>query len=177
LTRSHSPSTSLRYQIHPNKTPRCTYLPLCCSLQQQLKPTARFHSPTRLPQTDKADTFPRLVVNGKAEEKDWSATRVTKNRDSKQGVESATSGDIRCYQSANAANVMTVPAGATIHYISTQQVNHPGPTQYYIAKVPSGASVTSWDGSGAVWAKISTTKPAMDANKQLMWPAQSSYLQ
>lgn len=120
-------------------------------------------------------TFPRLVVNGKAEEKDWSATRVTKNKDTKQGIENPTASDIRCYQSGNAANVMTVPAGATIHYVSTQQVNHPGPTQYYIAKVPSGASVTSWDGSGAVWAKISTTMPKVDANKQLTWPAQNEY--
>ena len=114
-------------------------------------------------------------MNGKSEEKDWSATRATKNKDTKQGIENPTNADIRCYSSGNAASVMTVPAGATIHYISTQQVNHPGPTQYYIAKVPSGASVTSWDGSGAVWAKISTTMPKVDANKQLTWPAQSKY--
>jgi hypothetical protein len=154
---------------------KCSSLLLCCLLRQRHKLTVRLlHHSIHL-HTNEADTFPRLVVNGQAEEKDWSATRVTKNRDSKQGIENPTSSDIRCYQSGNAANVMTVPAGATIHYISTQQVNHPGPTQYYIAKVPSGASVTSWDGSGAVWAKIFTTKPAMDANKQLMWPAQSSY--
>ncbi|KAF2252449.1 lytic polysaccharide monooxygenase [Trematosphaeria pertusa] len=120
-------------------------------------------------------TFPRLVVNGKAEEKDWSATRMTKNANSKQGIENPTVADIRCYQSQNAANVVTVPAGATIHYISTQQVNHPGPTQYYLAKVPSGASVTSWDGSGAVWFKIFTTMPKVDQNKQMTWPAQNEY--
>lgn len=98
---------------------------------------------------------------------------MTKNANSKQGIENPTVADIRCYQSQNAANVVTVPAGATIHYISTQQVNHPGPTQYYLAKVPSGASVTSWDGSGAVWFKIFTTMPKVDQNKQMTWPAQS----
>jgi len=112
-------------------------------------------------------------VNGKSEDKDWASTRRTKNDQSKQGIENPTSGDIRCYSSQNAASVVTVPAGSTIHYISSQQVNHPGPTQYYIAKVPSGASVTSWDGSGAVWAKISTTMPKVDAAKQMTWPAQS----
>jgi hypothetical protein len=106
-----------------------------------------------------SDTFPLLVVNGKAEDKDWSATRQTKNANSKQGIENPTATDIRCYSSSNAANVVTVPAGATIHYISIQQVNHPGPTQYYLAKVPAGADVKTWDGSGAVWFKISTTKP------------------
>ena len=122
------------------------------------------------------DTFPRLVVNGKpVEDKDWSSTRRTKNADSKQGIENPTVADIRCYQSANAANVATVPAGATIHFISTQQVNHPGPTQYYLAKVPSGASATNWDGSGAVWFKIATTMPVVNAQKQLGWPAQSTF--
>lgn len=121
------------------------------------------------------DTFPRLVVNSKSEASDWSATRKTKNVDSKQGIENPTASDMRCYQSTNAANVIDVPAGATINYISTQQVNHPGPTQYYLAKVPSGQSAKTWDGSGAVWFKISTTMPSVDANKQMTWPGQSMF--
>ncbi|KAI4867661.1 glycoside hydrolase family 61 protein [Hypoxylon rubiginosum] len=121
-------------------------------------------------------TFPRLVVNGKSEEADWSATRKTKNADSKTGVLSATSADIRCYASQNAANTIEVPAGATIHYISTQQVNHPGPTQYYLARVPEGKTATTWDGSGSVWFKIHTTMPSMDSNKQVTWPAQNLYI-
>jgi hypothetical protein len=119
------------------------------------------------------DTFPRLVVNGQAEEKDWSATRMTKNAQSKQGVENPTSADIRCYSSQTAPNVATVAAGSTVHYISTQQINHPGPTQYYLAKVPAGASAKTWDGSGAIWFKIATTMPSVDGNKQMVWPGQS----
>ncbi|KAK3387944.1 glycoside hydrolase [Podospora didyma] len=120
-------------------------------------------------------TFPRLVVNGKPEDKDWSVTRMTKNANTKQGIENPTNADIRCYASGTAANVATVPAGSTIHYVSTQQINHPGPTQYYLAKVPAGSSVTKWDGSGAVWFKIFTTMPTMDKNKQLTWPGQNLY--
>jgi hypothetical protein len=112
-------------------------------------------------------------VNGKAEETDWSATRQTKNANTKQGIENPTSADI-CYSSAKTANIVTVPAGATIHYISTQQVNHPGPTQYYLAKVPAGADVKSWDGSGAVWFRFSTTKPSVNSAKQMSWPGQST---
>lgn len=100
-------------------------------------------------------------------------TRMTKNAQSKQGIENPTSADIRCYQQRTAAEVATVPAGAVVHYISTQQINHPGPTQYYLAKVPAGAAVTSWDPAGAVWFKFHTEMPTMDRNKQLAWPGQS----
>jgi hypothetical protein len=98
---------------------------------------------------------------------------MTKNAQSKQGVENPTSADIRCYSSQTASNVVTVPAGATVNYVSTQQINHPGPTQYYLAKVPSGSSAKTFDGSGAVWFKIATTMPTTDNNKQLVWPGQS----
>ncbi|KAI9170837.1 putative endo-beta-1,4-glucanase D [Paramyrothecium foliicola] len=117
-------------------------------------------------------TFPRLVVNGQSEPSDWYATRMTKNAQSKEGVLSPSNSDIRCYSTQRAANVLTVPAGATVSYISSQQVNHPGPTQYWIAKVPSGQSATSWDGSGAVWARLSTTTPTVDQNKQQHWPGE-----
>jgi len=98
---------------------------------------------------------------------------MTKNAQSKQGIENPTVADIRCYSSQRAKEIATVPAGATVHYISTQQVNHPGPTQYYLAKVPEGMTAETWDGSGAVWFKFATTMPTMDKNKQLTWPGQS----
>jgi hypothetical protein len=89
-------------------------------------------------------------------------------------IQNPTVADIRCYTSKTAPNVASVPAGSTIHYISTQQVNHPGPTQYYLAKVPDGKDVKSWDGSGAVWFKISTTMPTVNAQKQMSWLGQST---
>jgi hypothetical protein len=98
---------------------------------------------------------------------------MTKNAQSKQGIENPTSADIRCYSTQSAPNVATVAAGSTVHYISTQQINHPGPTQYYLAKVPEGSSAKTFDGSGAVWFKIGTQMPSMDNNKQLVWPGQS----
>ncbi|KAL8344087.1 hypothetical protein RB601_004553 [Gaeumannomyces tritici] len=121
-------------------------------------------------------TFPRLVINGQAEAADWSVTRQTKNAQSKQGIENPTVADIRCYQSRTAPNVAAVPAGARVHYVSTQQINHPGPTQYYLARVPAGQSAKTWDGSGAVWFRFSTSAtPTVDKNKQLFWPGQNEY--
>ena len=55
-------------------------------------------------------------------------------------------------------------------------MNHPGPTQFYLAKVPSGQSAKTWDGSGAVWFKFSTTMPTVDKNKQMTWPGQSEFM-
>jgi len=122
------------------------------------------------------DTFPQLVVNGVlADPQDWTVTRETKNVNSKQGVTSVSSPDIRCYQLKNTASVATVPAGATVHYISTQQINHPGPTQYYLAKVPAGQDAATWDGSGAVWFKFHTEMPIMSKDKQMSWPGQNEY--
>jgi hypothetical protein len=120
-------------------------------------------------------TFPKLVINGQAESAEWTSVRMTKNAQSKEGVLSPNSGDIRCYSSQTAPSVATVPAGATVHFISSQQVNHPGPTQYYIAKVPSGQSAKTWSGDGAVWARLSTTSPTVDANKQQHWPGENLY--
>ncbi len=54
-------------------------------------------------------------------------TRMTKNAQSKQGIENPTVADIRCYSSRTAPEVAVIPVGAVVHYISTQQINHPGP--------------------------------------------------
>jgi hypothetical protein len=48
-------------------------------------------------------------------------------------------------------------------------VNHPGPTQYYSAKVPEGKDVKSRDSSGAVWLKISAVMPSVNAQKQMLY--------
>ena len=105
--------------------------------------------------------------------KDWTVTRKTKNADTKTGVTDPSSADIRFYTTQDASSVSTGPAGSTIHYVSTQQINHPGPVQYYLAKVPSGSAATTFDGSGAVWFKFHTEMPTMDSNKQLTWPGHS----
>ncbi|KAK3947198.1 glycosyl hydrolase family 61-domain-containing protein [Pseudoneurospora amorphoporcata] len=88
-------------------------------------------------------TFPRLVANGKPDEKDWTVTRMTKNAHSKQGVESATSGDIRCYSAQTAGSVATI--FTTLPTMDKKkQLTWPGQNEYTTvnatipSNVPSG---------------------------------------
>lgn len=43
--------------------------------------------------------------------------------------------------------------------------------------MPAGSDVKSWDGSGAVWFRVSTTMPSVDAQKKMSWPGQSVFSQ
>lgn len=116
------------------------------------------------------DTFPRLVVNGKeTQTKDWVDVRKTKNDQGKQGVTSVTSSDIRCYGGTSASAVASVNAGDKIQFVSSQQLNHPGPQSYYMAKVPSGSKVESWDPTGNVFFKVYTTMPTIGSDKMMKW--------
>lgn len=49
---------------------------------------------------------------------------------------------------------MSVAAGSTVGFTAKASISHPGPLQFYMAKVPSGKTAANWDGSGTVWFKI-----------------------
>lgn len=63
---------------------------------------------------------------------------------------------IRCYELApgTPAQTYTVNAGDTVGFTAVSSISHPGPLQFYLAKVPSGQTAASFDGSGNVWFKI-----------------------
>ena len=67
-----------------------------------------------------------------------------------------TSNAIRCYPLAagTSAKTASVNAGDTVAFTAVTSVSHPGPMQFYMAKVPSGQTAETWDGSGNVWFKI-----------------------
>jgi hypothetical protein len=48
----------------------------------------------------------------------------------------------------------SVNAGDTVGFTAVSSVSHPGPLQFYMAKVPSGKTAATFDGSGAVWFKV-----------------------
>lgn len=50
-----------------------------------------------------------------------------------------------------------------------QHVIHPGPLQFYLAKVPSNNSVKDFDGKGNVWFKISSDSPSI-IDGRMTWP-------
>lgn len=49
---------------------------------------------------------------------------------------------------------------------------HPGPVQLYMAKVPAGSDITTWDGKGDVWFKIYSEKATLSGS-QLSWASLS----
>ena len=59
-----------------------------------------------------------------------------------------TSIDIRCNQMGVKASTATVAAGSQLGFMTNQAIYHAGPVQFYMAKVPAGSTVDSWDGSG-----------------------------
>ncbi|KAJ4984313.1 fungal cellulose binding domain-containing protein [Stagonosporopsis vannaccii] len=100
-------------------------------------------------------TFPALVVGGKATN-NWEYVRQTANYQSNGPVTDVTSTAIRCYPLApgTSAKTYTVNAGDTLGFTAGSNIGHPGPMQFYLAKVPAGQTAATWDGSGNVWFKI-----------------------
>ncbi|KAF8190510.1 glycosyl hydrolase family 61-domain-containing protein [Pholiota molesta] len=83
-----------------------------------------------------------LIANG-AVTPAWSDVRQTNNFQSNAPVTDVTSADLA-----------TVAAGSTIGIQASQAVYHPGVINVYMAKAPSGTDVSTWDGSGSVWFKV-----------------------
>lgn len=86
-------------------------------------------------------TLPK--VNGGS---DWQHVRRADNWQSNGFVDSITGPQIRCFQrsTAGASASLNVTAGGTVTYNASPNVYHPGPMQFYLARVPDGQSVNSW---------------------------------
>ncbi|KAF2440494.1 lytic polysaccharide monooxygenase [Karstenula rhodostoma CBS 690.94] len=100
----------------------------------------------------------------------WQYVRQTDNYQSNGPVTDVSSNLVRCYTSSNrgAAATQSVAAGSSVTFKANQAVFHQGPIQFYMAKVPSGQTAATWDGSGQVWFKIYTEKPA-SSSSGLSW--------
>ncbi|KAK4156345.1 glycoside hydrolase [Chaetomidium leptoderma] len=111
-------------------------------------------------------TFPK--VGGGS---DWQQVRRADNWQDNGFVGNVNSGQIRCFQSnsAGASASLNTTAGSSVTYYSNQGVFHPGPMQFYLARVPDGQSVNSWNGDGAVWFKVYHEQP--NFGSQLTWPS------
>jgi len=110
-------------------------------------------------------TFPALDTSG-----DWQYVRQTTNYQSNAGLSDVTSDQIRCYQAGTqgAKSSMTVAAGSSVSFKASPNIFHPGPLQFYMAKVPSGQDLSTWDGKGEVWFKI-YAEQAISSGGQLSW--------
>lgn len=68
---------------------------------------------------------------------------------------------------------MEVAAGSTIGFTAQSSISHPGTLQFYMAKVPSGQTAATFDGTGNVWFKIFEQGPTIGAGG-LTWPSQGT---
>ncbi|ORX92496.1 glycoside hydrolase [Clohesyomyces aquaticus] len=120
-------------------------------------------------------TFPALVANG-ATTQQWQYVRKTTNYQSNGPVTDVTSNQIRCYElspGTAAPQTMTVKAGDTVGFTAQTSISHPGPLMFYLAKVPSGKTAATFDGSGQVWFKI-YEQGAQISSAGMTWASQGA---
>lgn len=131
--------------------------------QRPLYHHALFAQPRYENTTDSlVDTLPS--VNGDAA---WSHTRQAKNWQDNGFVGSVTSSDIRCNQLKAGTSTLTVAAGSSVKVSVNPSAYHPGPFQSYLARVPDGVDINTWDPTGAVWFRIYAEQPKFGS--QLTW--------
>ncbi|KAF2192265.1 lytic polysaccharide monooxygenase [Zopfia rhizophila CBS 207.26] len=116
--------------------------------------------------------FPSLIANGGSTSA-WQYVRKTANYQSNGPVTDVNSNAIRCYELApgTPAKTMEVKAGDTVGFTVAASISHPGPLQFYMAKVPAGKTAANWDGSGQVWFKIFEQGADISASG-MSWPSQ-----
>ncbi|KAL2194512.1 glycoside hydrolase family 61 protein [Corynascus similis CBS 632.67] len=117
-------------------------------------------------------TFPKAGTGG-ALTGEWEAVRVTENRYSHGPVTDVSSTELTCYQAAaqGAPQTLDVKAGDSVTFSVDSELGHPGPLQFYMAKVPSGQTAADFDGSGAVWFKIYHDGPSGLGTESITWPS------
>jgi hypothetical protein len=79
--------------------------------------------------------------------------RETTNHYSHGPVQDVTDEQIRCYElveGEGANGTQTVAAGDTVSFVVDPSIQHPGPLQFYMAKVPSGETAATFSGEGDV---------------------------
>ncbi|KAH8917758.1 lytic polysaccharide monooxygenase [Atractiella rhizophila] len=107
----------------------------------------------------------------------WEVVRRTDNYNSRNPVTDVTDPNLRCYTGAGGTASSSTPyainAGSNVTFWTDDNLYHAGVANVYLAKVPSGSSVTTWDGSGAVWFKIFQISAIADPNgvNNIQFPA------
>lgn len=93
---------------------------------------------------------------------------------------------IRCNQlnpgGGGSTSTLPVEAGRNISWFSSPGIYHPGPVSVYMAKVPTGQTAATFDGSGGVWFKIYQEFPSYRNQadvfgSHLVWASQCIYSQ
>jgi len=102
---------------------------------------------------------------------------MTKNYQDDHGVTDVNSADIRCFQMRAGTGTAAVAAGEELGFVPDQGVTHPGPVQFYMARVPEGKDINTWEASGNVWFKAASINGLNPAAKTsgFTWPTYSEF--
>jgi hypothetical protein len=105
--------------------------------------------------------------------------RQTKNYQGNFGVTDVNSQDIRCFQMKAGTSTAAVAAGTKLGFVAMSAITHFGPVSFYMARVPDGRDLNTWDGAGNVWFKVAEISAVPGANGALTsgedtWPAYST---
>ncbi|KAK3326803.1 glycoside hydrolase family 61 protein-like protein [Apodospora peruviana] len=116
--------------------------------------------------------FSKLVINGETEATEWKSIRMTKNYQDDHGVTDVNSADIRCFQRQAGKGTATITAGEELGFVADQGVTHPGPVQFYMARVPEGKDINTWEATGNVWFKAAVIDGTNPTGKTsgFTWP-------
>ncbi|KAK3388014.1 glycoside hydrolase family 61 protein-like protein, partial [Podospora didyma] len=121
--------------------------------------------------------FPRLIINGQPEPADWVAVRKTNINNARDNgaVSNVNSADMRCFGGSVGKSTLTIAAGETLGFVASSGIMHFGPCQFYMARVPDGKDVNSWDAAGNVWFKAGSISAVQTGGPlkgdEATWPA------
>lgn len=118
-------------------------------------------------------------MNGVAEEREWISVRQTKNYQGNFGVTDVNNPDIRCFQMRPGTSTATVAAGDRLGFVAMSSITHFGPVSFYMARVPDGRDINTWDGAGNVWFKVAEISAVPSpggglTSGEATWPAYST---
>jgi hypothetical protein len=157
---------------HSTNKRRNQYEDISCSPRRRWRSkrtlyVQRLSVPINHTNPNSTDTLP--TVNGAAV---WTNVRQAKNWQNNGFVGDPTSSDIRCNQLAAGTATASVAAGGSVKVNVNPSAYHPGPFQSYLARVPDGANINTWDpASSAVWFRIYAEQPKFGS--QLTWLSMS----
>lgn len=102
---------------------------------------------------------------------------MTNSRDN-GGVSDVNSPDMRCLGGSTPGRATAaVAAGDALGFVVSSGIMHFGPCQFYMARVPDGKDVATWDGAGEVWFKVGSLSAAEKGDgsplrgDEATWPA------
>ncbi len=117
------------------------------------------------------------MINGEPEAADWISVRRTKinNARDNQGGSDGSSPDMRCLQGSPGESTATVAAGDTLGFVASSGVMHFGPCLFYMARVPEGQDINTWEAAANVWFKAGSIGTVDTGGKlscnEATWPA------